>query len=122
MSESQPSRTELERLRDILYGDYARDTSVQLDDLEARLATFRQELLTRTSDLDQAQSDQLEVTRQTLEDRLGALEQHFTNRIDNFEAQMAEQLAKMDDQKANRRELGRMLVMIGQKLQEESGD
>ena len=118
MSEQPTGATasELERLRDILYGDYARTTSVQLDELLIQVDAYQQETRQKMRDQALDQGNQLEATRQELEEKLAQL----TQRVADFEQEMAQRLAIMDDQKANRRELGRMLVAMGQQLQTEN--
>lgn len=121
-SATGPTFSELERLRDILYGEYARDASVRMDDLEAHLAQFRLEVLKNLQDQDSGQANQLEVTRQELIDKIDALSTSLHKRMDDLEADMLRRFAAMDDQKANRRDLGQMLVAMGQQLQAEEGE
>ena len=117
MSE-QPFRpgSELERLRDILYGDYARTTAVQLDELLDQLKQYQNETINRLQSQANHQANQLEVTREQLEEKIELLNQ----RLNAFQQEMERQLDLMDDAKADRRALGRMLVALGQQLQAEN--
>ncbi len=132
--------TELERLRDILFGEYARHTELKIEDIESHLNQFRREILKALSDQESIQANQLETTRQALDDKLsqaGNSHQALENRLDQFAAdvnqqiaalreEMNEHLARLADELTNRRVLGRLLTDLGQELQgtaaEEPGD
>ncbi len=123
--------TELERLRDILFGEYARHTELKIEDIESHLNQFRREILKALSDQESIQANQLETTRQALDDKLsqaGNSHQALENRLDQFAAdvnqqiaalreEMNEHLARLADELTNRRVLGRLLTDLGQELQ-----
>jgi len=107
---------ELERLRDILYGEYARDTATRLTDLEAELLAFRQKTNQAIDSQSSSQSNQLEVTRQDLEDKLETLTQKMTQEIADLRKEMSDHVARIEFAMTNRRVLGELLSDLSQEL------
>lgn len=129
---------DLERLRDILYGEQARTTEQRLSDLEARLHdvsaalesaqhkigeqinkqgsahnSAQQELGERLSSQIALLQAELQSLRTDLNQRLDALENTQRQRT---EAVRAELLAIIE-QKVARQDFGQMLIELGQRLQ-----
>jgi hypothetical protein len=50
---------------------------------------------------------------------LNELEKAISNRIDRLEADLIKKLTQLDDKKADRAKLGKMLIQIGEKLQDQ---
>jgi septal ring factor EnvC (AmiA/AmiB activator) len=132
------SAKELERLRDILYGEQARATEDRLGDLEKRVEKVRSELNSlfrkeqknlQTSlekqinalskQLDEHQTDAAE----RLENTRSELNNDFTKRINDQAAQLRElrqQLveisAALEESKVSRSDLGAVLIEMGQRI------
>jgi flagellar biosynthesis GTPase FlhF len=139
--ESKPiggSAKELERLRDILYGEQARATEDRLGDLEARLektrselnAMFRKEhkaletsLEKQLSELSKHQAAHEVEAAERLDTTRLELSTDFTNRLNDQAAQLRElrqQLveisAALEESKVSRSDLGAMLIEMGQRI------
>lgn len=156
---------ELEVLRDLIFGNQARDFTRRLSDLDSRLEAVRRELKTeqetRTQSVAKAATDQntslrketnsridkeiqvigerldqlaadlrehIDTTRQTVETRLDRLQEDTGERIrlleedarrrdDELRTELLTLSAWLEDKKASRHDLGRMLEEIGQRLQ-----
>lgn len=52
------------------------------------------------------------------EKALSALEKAITNRIDRLEADLMKKIANLENKKTDRAKLGKMLIQIGEKLQD----
>ncbi len=107
MPPADATATELDRLRDILYGTQARTTDKRLIDLELRVETQRRELtealLEKTNSLSESASSQLAAVRKDLSDRLDrqvtdeaaqlrTAQQNLGGRIDELDASQTAQL------------------------------
>lgn len=109
---------ELSRLRDILFGEYARQSEGKLGTLETELEKFRSSVLKELNDMDGRLSNQIEANTQSLEDRISKLQDVVNQRFEALEKSMQQKFAEMDDQKTDRRALGKLLVELGQSLQQ----
>ncbi len=87
-SASELGGTELENLRDILYGNQSRVTETRLNDLESRLVSVHQEL---TSSI----SEQTNALRDTFTGQLDVLRKDLTERIEQQVAQQKNDLQVM---------------------------
>ena len=115
VSHEATSPADLERLRDILFGDQSRNTDKRLGDLETRLETVRRELLDalheRTNSYAESSATQLAETRQSLTEQLNqqATEQNSQLRAaqqtfeDRFDTQSSSQTSQL---RTIQRELG----------------
>ena len=132
------SAKELERLRDILYGEQARATEDRLGDLENRLEKVRNELnslfhkehknlQTSLEKQISALSKQLDEhaieAAERLENTRSELNNDFTKRHNDQAAQLRElrqQLveisAALEDSKVSRSDLGAVLIEMGQRI------
>lgn len=156
---------ELEVLRDLIFGNQARDFTRRLSDLDNRLETVRRELKgeqeTRTQTVAKTAADQtlalrkeansridkevqviterleqltvdlrehIDSTRRAVEtrldrlqddtvERLRLLEEETRQRDDDLRSEVLTLSAWLEDKKASRHDLGRMLEEIGQRLQ-----
>lgn len=156
---------ELEVLRDLIFGNQARDFTRRLSDLDSRLEAVRRELKTeqesRTQSVAKAATDQntslrketnsridkeiqvigerldqlaadlrehIDTTRLAVETRLDRLQEDTGERIrlleedarrrdDELRTELLTLSAWLEDKKASRHDLGRMLEEIGQRLQ-----
>lgn len=159
---------ELEVLRDLIFGNQARDFTRRLSDLDSRLEAVRRELKTeqetRTQSVAKAATDQntslrketnsridkeiqvigerldqlaadlrehIDTTRRAVETRLDRLQEDTGERIrlleedarrrdDELRTELLTLSAWLEDKKASRHDLGRMLEEIGQRLQASS--
>lgn len=155
---------ELEVLRDLIFGNQARDFTRRLSDFDSRLETVRRELKaeqeTRTQSVARTASDQntalrkeansridkevqvlgerleqlaadlrehIDTTRQTVEARLDRLQEDTCERIrlleedarkrdDELRTELLTLSAWLEDKKASRHDLGRMLEEVGRQL------
>jgi chromosome segregation ATPase len=136
---------DLERLRDILYGEQTRTTEQRHSDFENRLRELGAQLESAQhkigeqmnrqgsaqSSSQQELADRLSAQLTDLQTQLNALRQELSQRLDQLdatsrqrtEAVRTELLAlttDLEEKKAARHDLGQMLVELGQRLQ--SGD
>jgi hypothetical protein len=120
MSKEKPQppsiTSELERLRDILYGEYARDTATRLTEFEAEMSTFRQKTNLTFGEQAQTHANQLEATRQDFEDKLAALTDNMNKQFAVMRREMAEHLARIEEAMTNRRVLGQLLSDLSRDL------
>ncbi|MDJ0752456.1 MAG: hypothetical protein QNJ45_02985 [Ardenticatenaceae bacterium] len=114
--QSDPLSNELERLRDILYGEYARDTASQLTVLEAQLLEFRQQTHQSLESQSNAQANQLEVTRQDIEDKLTKLTNNMNQEFAKLRKEMSDHIARIEEAMTNRRVLGQLLSDLSTEL------
>jgi septal ring factor EnvC (AmiA/AmiB activator) len=132
------SAKELERLRDILYGEQARATEDRLGDLEKRLEKVRTELnslfrkehknlqtsLEKQINALNKQLDEHEITAaERLENTRSELNNDFTKRqndqatqLRELRQQLVEISAALEDSKVSRSDLGAMLIEMGQRI------
>lgn len=129
---------ELERLRDILYGEQARATEDRLGDLEKRLekvrselnALFRKEHKSLQTSLEKQinalnkQFDEHEVeASERLENTRSELTNDFTNRLNDqatqlreLRQQLVEVSAALEESKVSCSDLGALLIEMGQRI------
>lgn len=129
---------ELERLRDILYGEQARATEDRLGDLEKRLEKVRSELnalfrkehkslqtaLEKQINTLNKQLDEHEVeASERLENTRSELTNDFTNRLNDqatqlreLRQQLVEISAALEESKVSRSDLGALLIEMGQRI------
>lgn len=99
---------ELERVRDILFGETARSYDDRLAGLQRYLDELKAEmtqLTAATSAQDEAQSQSLAETQNALSQTLHQMHQEILAAI-----------ARLEDQKVNRQDFGRALVQLGESL------
>lgn len=97
---TKETTNELERLRDILYGEHARSMEDRVTDLEDRLAQFSQDISKRLESASGGQAKELQDARMALGQRL-----------DQVEASLA------DQRESDWNKLGSLLVELGHQLQ-----
>lgn len=114
---------ELERLRDILYGDYARNTDTNLTELKDRLQAFERQTLETFASQGNSSAAQLETTRQDFEDKLAHLTETVNQQMAELRKEMAAHVARIEEAMTNRRVLGQLLSEMSQQLlKEENGE
>ena len=115
-SEERPT-TELERIRDIIFGPQMQDYEGQFGRVAAELGLLSQQLGELKSTLAQQRADQ--------EQRLDQLESRFgdqTQRLaDDLRAEFKEALEALQDDKASRLDMGDILVEMGTRLKQQFG-
>lgn len=99
---------QLDTLREILFGQQVVKYDNQFDELIARIEQERREIDTKAAEM------HLHFT-QTIQ----ALNETLSRRLEEHRAYTQQQLDRVDDEKTNRAELGKMLIQIGQKLIED---
>jgi DNA anti-recombination protein RmuC len=134
------SLNELERLREILYGDQSRATAERLDQfeahLDAQLKKNREEYKRLVDELKQALTERIEALtteigekfNQEKEDRnaleaemnqqVKKLDQKHTKQEKDLDEELRAIAASLEARKVSREELGAMLIEIGQRLQD----
>ena len=115
-SDERPT-TELERIRDIIFGPQMQDYEGQFGRVAAELGLLSQQLGELKSTLAQQRADQ--------EQRLDQLESRFgdqTQRLaDDLRAEFKEALEALQDDKASRLDMGDILVEMGTRLKQQFG-
>ena len=113
------SAKELERLRDILYGEQARATEDRLGDLETRIEKVRNELKTSFRKEHKTLQTALEKQINTLNKQLDQHEIEASERLDNTRLELTNDFTnRLNDQAAQLRELRQQLVEISAALEE----
>ena len=112
-------KSELERLREILFGEYEQSTDSRIDNLEAKLAQFSREILQSLSGQGDEQSRQIETTRQSLEDKLEQIGADIRQEIAGVRRDMDAQVAALRHDLAEKQVLGRLLIDLGTQIQNE---
>lgn len=120
--------TELERIRDIIFGPQMQDYEGQFSRVAAELGLLSQRLNDLQSTLAQQQADQ-DQRRDELEhafsERLDQLESSLGTQTrqlaDDLQAEFTQALDAVQDDKASRLDMGDMLVEMGTRLREQFG-
>lgn len=115
-----PSVPELERLRDILYGDYARNTDTTLAELEKRLIAFEKQTRETIASSGNESANQLETTRQDFEDKMGKLTDSMNKQFADLRREMSDHVARIEEAMTNRRVLGQLLNEVSQQLMKDA--
>ena len=135
------SAKELERLRDILYGEQARATEDRLGDLETRLEKVRNELqslfrkenkalesslekqlnqLTKNLDMHKTESaEKLDATRLELTTDFKNRHNDQASQLRELRQQLVEISAALEESKVSRSDLGAMLIEMGKRILDE---
>lgn len=122
---------DLDRLRDILFGQQSRSNAQRFAALENHITTVRRDIEQRMGANADAATTQLTEARAALEERLDELTVSLdqlavsVRQLRNETAQNDERLRQellglitaLDDRKAARQTLGEMLIEMGQRLQ-----
>ncbi len=133
---------ELEKLRDILYGEQMREIRERLDALELNLQTLsdqingkisaldsenRQNLSQQTDEMQRIASEQQKKLQEQGQGLVGQIEgirkqvekeaQQSQQRDDVLKKELHELLAKLESSKVTRAELGQALVELGKSVQ-----
>lgn len=115
-----PSVPELERLRDILYGDYARNTDTTLAELEKRLIAFEKQTRETIASSGNESANQLETTQQDFEDKMGKLTDSMNKQFADLRREMSDHVARIEEAMTNRRVLGQLLNEVSQQLMKDA--
>jgi hypothetical protein len=115
-SEERPI-TELERIRDIIFGPQMQDYEGQFGRVAAELGLLSQQLGELKSTLAQQRADQ-EQRLAELESRFGDQTQQLAN---DLQAEFTEALEALQDDKASRLDMGDILVEMGTRLKQQFG-
>ncbi|MBL8045156.1 MAG: hypothetical protein JNL09_01370 [Anaerolineales bacterium] len=129
--EAVGTSADLDRLRDILFGQQSRSNAQRFAALENHITAMRRDLEQRMGSNADAAATQLTEARAALEERLdeltASLDQLAVNvrqlRADTAQSderlrqELLGQIAALDDRKAARQTLGEMLIEMGQRLQ-----
>ncbi|MEM7800103.1 MAG: hypothetical protein AAF633_13000 [Chloroflexota bacterium] len=110
------SRSELEHLRDILYGDFARSAESRIILLEDHLGTFIDKTTSSLTEQDQHHSEQLTLLKTSIENQLAEL----TNEIRAELAVINNRLDRIEENYVSRFTLSEWLLDLGKQLQEKS--
>lgn len=115
---------DLERLRDILFGQQARTSAQRFAALETQLASLRRDLEQRMGTNADTASAQVQEARTALTQRLDELTASVqqlrtdtTHSDERLRQELLGLIAALDDRKAARHSLGQMLIEMGQRLQ-----
>lgn len=119
-NQTPPTVPELERLRDILYGDFARNTDVTLAELEQKFKNFEKETAENFASQGSEGAIQLETTRQDLEDKLAGLTDSMNKQFADLRREMSQHVARIEEAMANRRVLGQLLSEMSQQLMKDA--
>ena len=127
----------LDTLRNILTGEVVDNFNAQIQDVRNEVAKNRKRFDEKLDESNRAHSQEeeeirslLERTRNELENRLAsynkqlfatidALNKDLTMELDKTKAYLQEQLDRIDHEKTQRNELGKMLISMGQQLIED---
>lgn len=116
-----PSQGDLDRLRDILFGQQARTTNQRLAELEAELGALTETTNASASAAAAQLADTHHQLAQQLEALGAALAQFRTeaqHRDDQLRQELLALIRDLEHRKTARRDLGQMLVDLGQRLQD----
>jgi hypothetical protein len=122
MTEPQPAN-ELDTLREILFGDHARDTISRFTAVEK---DFTKLLENRTHVL----NDLITQLTESVDKRLAALEKEFDSRLErlrretkkrdeDIQAELQHIAESLKDQKVSRQQMTQLLIELGNRLQED---
>jgi tetrahydromethanopterin S-methyltransferase subunit G len=131
---------DLDQLRNILYGNQARETEQRLDELEQRLEIVNRNLKNNFSEQLNALTNSSDDQFRAVQDKLAKTNSDFSQRIEEQIGSLGKQLADfraesrqrdadlrqemlalgamLDKQKAGRQELGDLLVQLGQQIKD----
>lgn len=108
------NRSELEHLRDILYGDFARDAETRLYQLDSQLSDAINHINNQIISQDESQTDKLDSLRVSIEEHLTALTNEVRAEIEVIKLR----LDKLEGNFANRHTLSEWLLDLSRQLQE----
>lgn len=100
---SDSELSKLQAVKELIFGQEIQDYSAEFKNIHDTLDAIQAK-----SDADNA------ATGKALEQ----LQKTITSRIDRLEADLTKKLGILDDKKADRAKLGKMLIQIGEKLQD----
>ncbi|HSH01543.1 MAG TPA: hypothetical protein VLL52_03420 [Anaerolineae bacterium] len=125
MTQTDPLH-ELSRLRDILYGEYARSTEENLGHLRQHVENVRQELIDLIERRHREQTNNLEINQQQVKQRINTLENDQSNALADAHEELTERINQLEaaadhDRRQRQYQLGLLLSQLGQHLQADSG-
>lgn len=100
-SESELSK--LQAVKELIFGQEIQDYDAEFKKIHEKIDNNK-----AISDNDNANQEKA----------LASLEKLITSRIDRLEADLLKKIAILDNKKADRAKLGKMLIQIGEKLQD----
>ena len=109
-------KSELERLREILFGEFEQSTESRLEGVEAHLAQFRREMLKSLDERDSQQGYQIEATRSALEERLDKMAAEMQQEFQSLRRDMDAHVAALRHELTGKQVLGRLLIDLGQQV------
>jgi hypothetical protein len=118
-AESGTTQNELDRLRDILYGEHSRETSVRLTELEALMEKNRQEFNQLVREWQTTLTERIDSLATDISQRIEKLDKAHTDKRDKLQQELLTITSDLESSKVARDELGAMLIEIGQRLQGE---
>lgn len=105
---SNPTGAKLEVLRDILFGEKVEQYNGELKEIRVFIGKVQQEL-----------EEKITLSNRQLFSALQAVNEDLTAELNRTKAYMQRELDRIDHEKTNRVELGKMLIGIGQQLIED---
>lgn len=108
------TRSELEHLRDILYGDFARDAETRLYHLDKQLSEAVNHLNNQIVTQSDLQTDKVEELKESINEHLTAL----TNEVRAEIEVIKNRLDRLEANFADRNTLSEWLFDLGRQLQE----
>lgn len=100
---SDSELSKLQAVKELIFGKEIQDYDAEFKKIHSIIAANK------------AKSDEDNLNQQKALDNL---EKSITGRIDRLEAELTKKIALLDNKKADRAKLGKMLIQIGEKLQD----
>jgi|GEM_PF-2177655 len=95
--------SKLQAVKELIFGK-------EIQDYDAEFKNIHKLISDNKAKSDQDNADQMKA--------LDQLEKNISARIDRLEAEVMKKIALLDNKKADRAKLGKMLIQIGEKLQD----
>ncbi len=103
--QGQAGLEEVNAIRNILFGSQMKTYEIKFDELKAKLDEVQAQLAASVKSLDE----------RVVAD-MGAMEERLVKQHDKDHASLLAEIQKLNEQKADRVALGKMLIQIGEKL------
>ena len=100
---SDSELSKLQAVKELIFGQEIQDYSQEFKTIHEAIAAIQTK----------SEADQI-----SNEKALQQLEKNITSRIDRLEADLSKKIANLEDKKTVRAKLGKMLIQIGEKLQD----
>ncbi len=108
--------TELQQLRSIVLGEYTLEVDQRLHDLEVKLRNAQVDLAQAIDDANTLGNNEVQAVRDLIDEKIEKMQFDVTNELKTIQGQ----LAQIQESFVDKKQLGSLMIQLGQQIQADS--